>query len=106
VGIHWDIPLNIDLNINNKKQYCKIGTVCVEGVLVEGGGWRKEIKVRVYENGLHSPMWNKAKKPLAIALNGVWRELRGRDNGGNVNNVQYKSNGNCHYKCLNIMNIF
>jgi hypothetical protein len=24
--------------------------------------------------------------------------LRGRDDGGNVNNVQYKSNRNCHYK--------
>jgi hypothetical protein len=31
-------------------------------------------------------------------LSGVGRELRGRDNGGNVNNVQYKSNQNCHYE--------
>jgi hypothetical protein len=28
----------------------------------------------------------------------VGRGLRGRDDGGNVNNVQYKSNQNCHYK--------
>jgi hypothetical protein len=37
-------------------------------------------------------------KPLAIALSGVVRGLRERDDGGNVNNVQYKSNLNCHYK--------
>jgi hypothetical protein len=24
--------------------------------------------------------------------------LRGRDHGGKINNVQYKSNQNCHYK--------
>jgi hypothetical protein len=28
----------------------------------------------------------------------VGRGLRGRDDGGNVNNVQYKSNGNCQYE--------
>jgi hypothetical protein len=27
----------------------------------------------------------------------VGRGLRGRENGGNVNNVQSKSNWNCHY---------
>jgi hypothetical protein len=37
------------------------------------------------------------KNPLAIALIGVERGLRGRDNGSDVNNVQYKSNWNCHY---------
>jgi hypothetical protein len=31
-------------------------------------------------------------------LGGVERGLRGRDDGGNVNNVQYKSNQNCHYE--------
>jgi hypothetical protein len=28
----------------------------------------------------------------------VGRNLRGRDGGGNVTNVQYKSNQNCHYE--------
>jgi hypothetical protein len=28
----------------------------------------------------------------------VGRGLKGRDDGGNVNNVQYKSNWNCHYR--------
>jgi hypothetical protein len=45
------------------------------------------------------------KKPLAIALWGVGRGLRGRDDGGNVNNVQYKPNQNCHYESPHIMNI-
>jgi hypothetical protein len=26
------------------------------------------------------------------------RWLRGRNNGGNVNNIQYKSHQNCHYE--------
>jgi hypothetical protein len=41
---------------------------------------------------------NKTKKPLAIALGGVGRRLRGRDDGDDVTNVQYKSNQNCHYE--------
>jgi hypothetical protein len=43
-------------------------------------------------DGLHIPIWNRAKKPLAIALRGVGSVLRERDDGSNVNNVQYKSN--------------
>jgi hypothetical protein len=31
-------------------------------------------------------------------LVGVGRGIRGRDSGGNVNNVQYKSGWNCHFK--------
>jgi hypothetical protein len=46
-----------------------------------------------------------AGKPLAVALNGVGRGLKERYNGGNVNNVQYKFNQNCHYKSSHIMNI-
>jgi hypothetical protein len=36
------------------------------------------------------------KKPLAIALGGLGRGLKGRENGVNVNNVQHKSDWNCH----------
>jgi hypothetical protein len=36
------------------------------------------------------------KKLVTITLSGMGRGLRGRHNGGNVNNVQYKSNQNCH----------
>jgi hypothetical protein len=39
-------------------------------------------------NGLQIPIWNKAKKPLAIALSGAGRGLEGRDY---VTIVQYKS---------------
>jgi hypothetical protein len=49
-------------------------------------------------DGLHIPICNRTKKPLATALNVVERELKQRDNGGNVTNVQYKPNYNCHYK--------
>jgi hypothetical protein len=42
------------------------------------------------------------KKPLAIALSGVGRGLKGRDDGGNVNNLRYESNSNCHYESLPI----
>jgi hypothetical protein len=38
------------------------------------------------------------KKTLPIALGGVGRGLRGRDDDGNVNNVQYKSDWNCHFR--------
>jgi hypothetical protein len=71
--------LNINLNINNKTQDCIIGTV--------GGGssGRVEGKGRVKEwymfDGLHTPIRNKTKKPLAIALSGVRRGLMRRDDG-------------------------
>jgi hypothetical protein len=29
-------------------------------------------------DGLHIPIWNRTNKPLAIALSGVGRRLRGR----------------------------
>jgi hypothetical protein len=56
-------------------------------------------------DGLHIPIWSRTKKPLAIALSGVERGLRGRDSGGNANNVQYKSNQNYHYESPHIINI-
>jgi hypothetical protein len=48
-------------------------------------------------DGFHIPIWNRTKKPLAVALGGAGR-LRRRDDRGNVKNVQYKSNQNCHYE--------
>jgi hypothetical protein len=33
-------------------------------------------------------------------IDGVGRGLRGRDDGNNVTNEQYKSNPNCHYESL------
>jgi hypothetical protein len=47
-------------------------------------------------DGLHISIWNITKKPFAIVLGRVGRGLRGRDDRENVNNVQYKSNQNCH----------
>jgi hypothetical protein len=56
-------------------------------------------------DGIHKPTWNRTKKPLAIALSGVRRRLRGRDDGGDVTNVQYKSNWNCHCESPHTMYI-
>jgi hypothetical protein len=56
-------------------------------------------------NEFHVPIRNGTKKPLAIAWSGVGRELKGKDDGDNVNNTQYKNNSNCHYKSPLIMNI-
>jgi hypothetical protein len=44
------------------------------------------------------PIWNITKKALAIDWSEVGRRLRGRDDGGNVNNIQYKSDQNCHFE--------
>jgi hypothetical protein len=49
-------------------------------------------------DGLHIPIWNRTKKPLAIALNGAGRGSRDRDDGSNVTVVQFKSNQSCHYE--------
>jgi hypothetical protein len=38
-------------------------------------------------DGLHIPILDRTKKPLATALSGEGRGLVGRDNGGNVTNV-------------------
>jgi hypothetical protein len=58
-------------------------------------------------DGLHIRIWNRTRKPLAIALSGVGKGQKGRDKGGNVNNVQYKSNWNCNYESPHphIMNV-
>jgi hypothetical protein len=49
-------------------------------------------------DGLHIFIWNRTKKPLAIALSGEGREMKGRDDGGNLTNVQYNPNYNFHYE--------
>jgi hypothetical protein len=59
--------------------------------------WRR-IRWLYMVDGLHIPKWDRTNKPLAIALRGAGRGLRGRDDGSNVNNVQYASNQNCHYE--------
>jgi hypothetical protein len=49
-------------------------------------------------DGPHIPIWDRTKKPFAITLSAAGRRLRGRDDGGSVDNVQYKSNQNFHYE--------
>jgi hypothetical protein len=99
-GIHWETPLNINLNINNERQDCKVGIVyvCWGGTSErEEGEWRR-LRWGYMVGGLHLLMWNRTKKPLAITLSGGGEGLRVRDEGGNVTNVQYKANWKCHYK--------
>jgi hypothetical protein len=47
-------------------------------------------------DGLHTFIQNRTMKPLAIALSGTGRRSRGRDSGGNLNNVECKPIQNCH----------
>jgi hypothetical protein len=94
VGIHWDTPLNINLNINNEKQDCKISTVCGR-VLVGRGSEGRRLRWQYIIDGLYE---TELKKPLAIAWDGLGRGLRGRDDGRKINNVQYKSDWNCHFE--------
>jgi hypothetical protein len=57
-------------------------------------------------DGLYIPIWNRARKLLAIVLSGVGKGLRRRDDGGNVTNAQYKPNQNCDYVTLSVSWIY
>jgi hypothetical protein len=57
-------------------------------------------------DGLHALMWNQTKKPLATVLSGTGKGSRGRDEKGNLTNVQYKPICNCHNESPCTMNIF
>jgi hypothetical protein len=39
----------INLDSINERKDCEIGSVCVKGYLWEVGGWKKEIKIREYD---------------------------------------------------------
>jgi hypothetical protein len=56
----------------------------------------KENKVTLYIYKNYIFVCYRTNKPLAIALRRAGRGLTGRDDGSNVNNVQYASNKNCH----------
>jgi hypothetical protein len=43
-------------------------------------------------DGLHVPIWNRTKKPLAIVLNEMGKVLRVRGDGGELTNVHHKPN--------------
>jgi hypothetical protein len=93
--IEKQTPLNINLDINNKRQDYKIGTVW--GILMEGReGEQRRLRWENMVDGLHTLIWNRTKKPLVIVLSGAERGLRGRDGGDDLTNVQYKSIWNCH----------
>jgi hypothetical protein len=52
-------------------------------------------------DGLQTLIWTRTKKPISIAVSGAGSELRGRDGGGDLTNVQHKPIWNCHNEsCL------
>jgi hypothetical protein len=71
--------------------------VCVCVWLVEGES-EGRLTQGYMVDGLHIPIWTRTKKPLTIALGRKGRGFRGRDNGDDVPNEQYKPNKNCHYE--------
>jgi hypothetical protein len=56
-------------------------------------------------DGFHILIRNRTKKPLAIALSGAGRGLRGRDGGSELTNIQYKPIWNCHNESPRTTNI-
>jgi hypothetical protein len=68
------------------------------GVLVGEESERRKLRWWYMVDRLQILIWNRTKKPLEIALSGVGKGLRGRDDGVIVNNVQYKTNWNRHYE--------
>jgi hypothetical protein len=56
-------------------------------------------------DGLHTPIRNRTKKPLAIALSGGGEGAEWERRWGQCNNVQCKCNQNCHYESPHIVNI-
>jgi hypothetical protein len=67
-------PLNINLNINNERQDCNIDTV--EGTSGRGESEWRRLRWGYMVGRLYIVIWNRTKKPLAIALSGAGRELR------------------------------
>jgi hypothetical protein len=65
----------------------------------------KEINMRLYGRWTSYiyMKWNKETSCNCFQWSG--EELRGTDNEGNVTNVQYKPNWNCHYESPCLMNI-
>jgi hypothetical protein len=49
----------------------KLGTVCVGGTSGKGKGEGRILRWWYMADWLHIPIWNRTKKPLAIALSGV-----------------------------------
>jgi hypothetical protein len=74
--------------------------------VVGGGGERgtcgraesdqRRLKSENMIDGLHILIWKRTKKDLAIALSGVGRDLKKRDSGDDLTNVQYKPIWNFH----------
>jgi hypothetical protein len=56
--------------------------------------------------GLHILIWNRTKKPFAVASSGARRGLSGREGEGDLPNVQYKPIWNCHYESPSVQQTY
>jgi hypothetical protein len=68
------------------------------GVSGRGKGEWRRLRWGYMIDGLHIFTWNRTKKLFAIASSGAGRVLRERKEGGDLTNVQYEPNQNCHYE--------
>jgi hypothetical protein len=68
----------------------------VKQVLVGGEGWMKEIKVRVYDWWTSYTYMKQNKETSCNCFKWSWEGVGGRDDGGDLTNVQCKPNWNCH----------
>jgi hypothetical protein len=71
--MHQEIPLNINLEINNKRLDCKIGTA--GGYSWEGQGEWRRLRWENMADRLHTQ--NRTMKSLEIALSGARGSLGG-----------------------------
>jgi hypothetical protein len=55
--------------------------VCGGGTIGRGEGEWRRLRWEGMIGGLHVLIWNRTKKPLSIALSGVGRGLKGREDG-------------------------
>jgi hypothetical protein len=85
-------PLNINLEINNKRQDYKIGPLWG----YSGGEGEQRLKWENMEDGLPILTGNRTMKPLAIALSEAGGSWGWEIVGGELTNVQCKPIQNCH----------
>jgi hypothetical protein len=95
VGRHWEISLNLDLNITNERQDCYIGTVCRKYFWEREGEWNR-LRWGYMVDEFYILLWTRTKKSLPIVLSETGRGSSRRDSEGNLTIGQCKCIWNCH----------
>jgi hypothetical protein len=98
---------HIETWVTNKRRDYKKGTVCGwrDTCSQEKSEWRRW-RLKTMVDGLCVFIWNRTMKPLANAVSGSGKDLRGEDGGSDLTNVQCKSVQNCHNESSCTMNTF